>query len=58
MKEIQPILQLVFKAVALGMAVASVVLSIMGVTTTETNVMLLGIGLFALSLAALNQDQE
>ena len=58
MKEIQPILQLVFKAVALGMAVASVVLSIMGVTTAETNVMLLGIGLFALSLAALNRDDE
>ena len=58
MKEKQPILQLVCKAVALGMAVASVVLSILGVTNAETNVMLLGIGLFALSLAALNRDDE
>lgn len=58
MKERQPILQPVCKAVALGMAVASVVLSILGVTNPETNVMLLGIGLFALSLAALNQDDE
>jgi hypothetical protein len=57
-KERQEIVQLVLKAVALAMGVASVVLSLLHTTPVETNVMLLGIGLFALGLAALNQNGD
>jgi hypothetical protein len=48
MKERSRILQLVLKAVGMAMGVASVVLSILKTVPVETNVMLLGIGLFAL----------
>ena len=47
------ILDLVLKAVAMGMAVASVVLGILNTATIETMVTLLGIGLLALALATL-----
>jgi hypothetical protein len=57
-KERQEIVQLVLKGVGLAMGVASVVLSILRTTPVETNVMLLGIGLFALGLAALNQNGD
>ncbi len=56
MKETQSVVQLVLKAVALAMGVAVVVLSILGNVPLQTNVMLLGIGLFALALAALSQE--
>lgn len=46
----QSVVSLVLKAIALAMAVASLVLGIMG-TTSQTIVPLLGIGLFALALA-------
>jgi small-conductance mechanosensitive channel len=52
------IVQLVLKAVALAMGVATVVLSILGAAETGTLVLLLGIGLAALGLAALDQIQE
>ena len=58
MKERQHIVQLVLKAVGMAMGVASVVLSFLRTTPVETNVMLLGIGLFALGLAALNQNGD
>lgn len=58
MSKVQPIVNLVLKAIALAMAVASVVLSIMGETTAETVIILLGIGLFALAVAALQQTKE
>ena len=51
----QGTINLVLKAVALGMAVASIVLGIMNVTTVETNVTLLSIGLFALALVSLQK---
>jgi len=47
------ILDLVLKAVAMGMAVASIVLGILNTATIETMVTLLSIGLLALALAAL-----
>ena len=53
MKQNQKLIAQILKAVALGMAVASIVLSIMNVITVETNVTLLGIGLFALALVSL-----
>ena len=55
MKHHQKTITQVLKAVALGMAVASIVLGIMNVTPLETNVTLLGIGLFALALVSLQE---
>ena len=57
MDKAQPIITLALKAVALAMAVASVVLSIVGEAPVGTNVLLLGIGLFALSVAALQKTK-
>jgi len=52
------IVQLVLKAVGMAMGVASVVLSILGTVPVQTNVILLGIGVFALGLAALDQETD
>jgi hypothetical protein len=41
--------------IALGMAIASIVLGIMNVSTVETSVTLLSIGLFALALVSLQK---
>ncbi|MGD9100580.1 MAG: hypothetical protein PVF45_08865 [Anaerolineae bacterium] len=46
---------MILKTVALGTAAASVILGIMEAITPETGVTLLGIGLFALALAALRE---
>jgi hypothetical protein len=51
-------LQLVLKAVGMAMGVASVVLSVLGTVPVQTNVILLGIGVFALGLAALDRDTD
>ena len=56
MKQYQGTINLILKAVALGTAVASLVLGIMNVTTVETNVTLLAIGLFALALILLQKE--
>ena len=58
MSKVQPIVNLVLKAIALAMAVASIVVSILGSATAETVITLLGIGLFALAVAALQQNKE
>jgi hypothetical protein len=55
MNQYQGTITLVLKAVALGMAVASLVLGIMNVATVETSVTLLSIGLFSLALVALQK---
>jgi hypothetical protein len=55
MEQYQGTINLILKAVALGMAVASIVLGIMNVTTVETNVTLLSIGLSALALVSLQK---
>lgn len=61
MKESTPnvstILSLVLRAVAMAMAVATIVMSILGTVPVETLVMLLGIGLFTLALDALDRDK-
>ena len=51
--KVQSIIQLVLKAVAIGMSVASLVLGFLGAVGPETQVSLLGLGLFALAVAAL-----
>jgi hypothetical protein len=57
-KERHRIVQLVLKAVGMAMGVASVVLSVLGTVPVQTNVILLGIGVFALGLAALDQETD
>ena len=51
-------MQLVLKAVGMAMGVASVVLSVLKAVPVETNVLLLGIGVFALGLAALDRETD
>ena len=58
MEDRSKIVQLVLKAVGMAMGVASVVLSLLGVAPVETNVILLGIGVFALGLAALDAETD
>jgi threonine/homoserine efflux transporter RhtA len=53
---VQGIIQLVLKAVALGMSVASVVLGFLGAADADTQVTLLSLGLFALSVAMLQKN--
>ena len=53
MGKTQEITTLVLRAIALAMAVASIVLGFVGETPLETIVPLLGIGLLALALAGL-----
>jgi len=57
-KERSEIVQLVLRAVGMAMGVASVVLSVLKAVPVETNVLLLGIGVFALGLAALDRDTD
>jgi hypothetical protein len=51
MKRHQATVATVLKAVALALAVASVVTGILNAATAETQIALLGLGLFALALA-------
>ena len=52
----QKIIQTVLKAVAIGMSVASIVLGYLGAADLGTQVTLLSLGLFALSVAALQKE--
>jgi hypothetical protein len=58
MENAQNIINLVLKAVAVGMSVASIVLGILNVADVNTQVTLLGIGLFTLSVATLSKTDE
>ncbi len=56
--EVKTIVSLVLKAVAVGMSVASIVLGFLpDVADIDTHVTLLGIGLFALAVAALQKEE-
>ena len=57
MKTIQSTINLILKAVAIGMAVASVTLGFLGSIDVTAQVGLLGIGLFALALVALQKTE-
>ncbi|MFC1930227.1 hypothetical protein ACFLW6_05185 [Chloroflexota bacterium] len=50
--------ELVLPAVALAMGVVSVVLAILGTVPIETTIILLGIGLFAISVAKLQKVKD
>ena len=56
--KVDEVVTLVFKAVALAMAVAVIVLGALGTATVATQVTLLGIGLFGLALASLQQGER
>ncbi len=56
MNKTQSITQTVLKAVALGMSVASLVLGYLGTVEIATQVSLLAISVFALSVAALQKN--
>ncbi len=58
MKSFQKLLPLILNAIALAMAVASVVLSILNTAPAQSLVTLLGLGLFALALAALQKMEQ
>ncbi len=53
----QPLLSIILKGIALAMGVAAVVLSILGSSSPNTLLTLLGIGLFCLALWALQKGQ-
>jgi len=54
-KNIGKIVDLVFKAVALAMGVAVVIMNIMDVMDVKGQVLLLGIGLFCLAITLLDK---
>lgn len=54
----QPLMQLILKGLALAMGVAAVVLSILNTTSAQTLITLLGIGLFSLAAAALQNSNK
>ena len=58
MKQSQKTIQLILKAVALGMAAAVVVLGILQATNMETSAIMLGLGLFALALSSLQGQRS
>ena len=58
MKKYQSIVQVILKAVALGMAVASMVLGYIGAVDTGTQVGFLSLGLFTLAVAALQNSNQ
>lgn len=55
-KRIGKLVNLVFKGVAVAIAVAVIVTNILGVMDTAGNVMLLGIGLFCLAITSLDKE--
>jgi hypothetical protein len=57
-KNIGGIVTLVLRAIALAMAVAAIVLGALGTATVATQVTLLGMGLFGLALASLQQGER
>ncbi len=55
---VSTIISLVLRAVAMAMAVAAIVISILGVAEPDTIVTMLAIGLFTLALDALDRGPE
>ena len=55
---VQGIIRLVLKAIAVGMAVASLVLGYLGTVDVGTQVALLSFGLFTLSIEALQNGKN
>ncbi len=58
MENVKSTINLVLKAVAIGMAVPSIVLLVLDAASLETVVTLLSIGLFALAVASLSESES
>ncbi len=58
MTKVQSTINLVLKAVAIGMAIPSIILLVLDVAPLETSVTLLSIGLLALAVASLSETQS
>jgi hypothetical protein len=52
-RSVGELIDLAFKAVAVGMSVAAIVLGVLGTATTATLITLLAIGLFCLAVVSL-----
>ena len=57
MEGLRPILALAFQAVALAMAAASIALAVLDVGSFELYIILLSVGLFALTIGTIMQPQ-
>ena len=57
-KNASTIISFIFRAVAMAMAVATIVLGFLGTAEAETLITLLGIGLFTLALDALDRGPQ
>ena len=55
-KKIGNVIDLVMRAVAVAMAVAAVVLNVLGTVPVETQVLLMGIGFFCLAVTVLDAN--
>ena len=58
MTKIQSTINLILKAVAIGMAIPSIILLALDATSLETSVTLLSIGLLALAVASLSESES
>ena len=58
MEKAQNIINIVLKAVAVGMSVTSIVLGVVGVVDIKIQITLLGIGLAALAVASLSEEGD
>jgi ABC-type dipeptide/oligopeptide/nickel transport system permease subunit len=58
MTKVQYTINIVLKAVAIGMAIPSIILLILDVAPLETSVLLLSIGLAALAVASLSETES
>ncbi len=56
MTKLRGLSTLVLRALAMGMGAATVVLSVLKTLSLEAGITMLGLGLFSLSLAALNKS--
>ena len=55
-KSINELVTLVFKAVGLAMAVAAIVLNVLGTVSIETLIVFLSIGLFSLAVSSFSNE--
>lgn len=58
MTRVQFTIEIVLKAVAVGMAVTSFILIALGAVPLETSVIMLAVGLFALAVASLSETES
>jgi hypothetical protein len=55
-KSVNELITLVFRAIGLAMAVAAIVLNVLGTVTIETLIVFLSIGLFSLAVSSFSNS--